>query len=217
MNLRNNRLFLQLVFRWRNYLDKHSYNFGKNNRVLLKGVNVGNRIHVRGSNNEITADNGSVVKNSLLHILGSNNKIIIGEKAFVSGAELWVEDNNCLIEIGTNTFVGHHSHIACTEDGSEIIIGSNGMVSSYCQIRTGDSHSITDLNGKRINPASSVHIGNHCWLGEGCKILKGVTIGCDSVISTGAIVTKSFGTNVLLGGLPARVLKESINWNEKRL
>lgn len=48
-------------------------------------------------------------------------------------------------------------------------------------------------------------------------MLKGVSIGCDSVVSTGAVVTKSFGRNVLVGGVPAKVLKEDIEWSEKRL
>lgn len=73
------------------------------------------------------------------------------------------------------------------------------------------------MKGNRINTASSVNIGNHCWLGEGCKVMKGVTLGYDTVVSTGAIVTKSFSNNVLVGGVPARILKDNINWDEKRL
>ena len=91
------------------------------------------------------------------------------------------------------------------------------MLSSYVQIRTGDSHSILDMEGSRINLAASVEIGDHCWLGEACKVMKGVTLGRDSVVSTGAIVTKSFGSNVLVGGMPAKVLKTNINWDEKRI
>jgi acetyltransferase-like isoleucine patch superfamily enzyme len=143
--------------------------------------------------------------------------IVSSYGAYLSGVELYIEDNNCTIEIGANTYIGHHSHLACTEDGSTLKIGSMCMLSSYVQIRTGDSHSILDKDGSRINPAASVTIDDHCWLGEGCKVMKGVTLGSDTVVSSGAIVTKSFGSNVLLGGIPAKVLKENINWDEKRL
>ena len=148
--------------------------------------------------------------------LGYDNEVVLKANSYVSSAELWVENNGCHLEIGVCTFVGHHSHLACTEDGSRLIVGGDGMISSYVQIRTGDSHSIVDMEGHRINQAQSVMIGNHCWIGEGAKVMKGVTLEGDDVVSTGAIVTKSFGKNVLLGGIPAKVLKENINWKSER-
>ena len=217
MNLRNNPIVRQLVFLFRGFMDKISYTIGKNNKKSISGVSVFNKYHVRGSNNLIKSGKGSVIKKCLIHIQGSNNKIYIGENACISGAELWIEDNNCTIRIGDDTFVGHHSHLACTEDNSELVIGNNCMLSSYVQVRTGDSHSILDMNGVRINKASSVLIGNHCWIGEGSKVLKGVELANDVVVSTGAIVTKSFSNNVLLGGIPAKIIKEQITWDSKRI
>ena len=155
--------------------------------------------------------------NSLVKISGNNNEVVLRANSYVSGAELWVENDGCLLEIGGGTFVGHHSHLACTEDGSKLQVGRDGMISSYVQVRTGDSHSIVDMEGNRINKAQSVMIGDHCWIGEGSKILKGVTLEGDDIVSTGAIVTKSFGRNVLLGGIPAKVLKENVNWDSRRL
>ena len=143
--------------------------------------------------------------------------VILKAKSYVSGAELWVENNNCELSIGERTFVGHHSHLACTEDRSKLMVCDNGMISSHVQVRTGDSHSILDMDGNRINPAQSVIIGSHCWLGEGSKVMKGVTLESDDIVSTGAIVTKSFGKNVLLGGIPAKVLKENVTWDKYRL
>ena len=154
--------------------------------------------------------------NSLVKISGNNNEVVLKANSYVSGAELWVENNGCHWEIGGGTFVGHHSHLACTGDGCCLSVGANGMISSYVQIRTGDSHSIVDLDGHRLNLEKSVKIGDHCWLGEGSKVLKGVTLEGDNVVSTGAIVTKSFNRNVLLGGIPAKVLKENINWKSER-
>lgn len=170
-----------------------------------------------GGNNSVLLDKDSVLFKSRIKINGNHNRVILHSGAYLSGVELYIEDNNCTIEIGANTYIGHHSHLACTEDGSTLKIGSMCMLSSYVQIRTGDSHSILDKDGSRINPAASVTIDDHCWLGEGCKVMKGVTLGSDTVVSSGAIVTKSFGSNVLLGGIPAKVLKENINWDEKRL
>lgn len=217
MSLRDITIIRKAVYIWRNWRNKHSYTSGKNNKIVNHGgVKVGSRIQIVGNGNKLIMEKGSMLLNSLVKISGNNNEVVLKANSYVSGAELWVENNGCTIEIGKCTFVGHHSHLACTEDGSRLIVGSDGMISSYVQIRTGDSHSIVDLEGKRINPAESVEIGNHCWIGEGAKVMKGVTLEGDDVVSTGAIVTKSFGKNVLIGGIPAKVIKESINWKGER-
>lgn len=217
MELKKNKLVRQLYYSYQNWLNGRSYNHGRNNHIINDGYRINSRVHFQGDNNQVVINQLGGVKKSLLHISGNNNKIIIGEGALLSGTELWIEDNDCVIEIGANTFVGHHSHLACTENGSRLTIGDDCMLSSYVQVRTGDSHSILDMEGNRINPAQSVHIGNHCWIGEGAKVLKGVTLNSDVVVSTGAIVTKSFDSNVLLGGIPAKIIKENITWDSKRL
>lgn len=217
MEIKRIKIVRQLYYTYQNWLSKRSYNKGKDNSIVIDGYKVKSRIQIQGVNNQVVISEMGGVKNALLHIVGNNNKIIIHEGALVSGAELWIEDNNCMIEIGKNTFVGHHSHLACTENDSHLMIGDDCMLSSYVQVRTGDSHSILDLEGNRINQAQSVHIGNHCWIGEGAKVLKGVSLDHDVVVSTGAIVTKSFDSNVSLGGIPAKVIKENITWDKQRL
>jgi acetyltransferase-like isoleucine patch superfamily enzyme len=218
MSLKDFRWIRKAVYLWRNCRNRHSYKSGKNNRVVnYGGIRIGSRIQVSGNGNKIVLEKGCMLLNSLIKIQGNNNEVILKGNSYVSGAELWVEDNHCTLSIGERTFVGHHSHLACTEDGSKLLVGNDGMISSYVQVRTGGSHSIVDMEGNRINKAQSVFIGSHCWLGEGSKVLKGVTLEGDDVVSTGSIVTKSFGKNVLLGGVPAKVIKEKINWNSERL
>lgn len=215
--IKKNRYVRTLAFRYRNWRENRSFTSGSGHKIEKKGVCVNSIIQISGDNNSVLLDNDSVHYRSKIKINGQNNRVILHIGAYLSGTELYIEDSNCTIEIGSNTYIGHHSHLACTEDGSTLKIGSQCMLSSYVQVRTGDSHSILDMEGHRINPAASVKIDDHCWLGEGCKVLKGVSIGCDSVVSTGAVVTKSFGRNVLVGGVPAKVLKEDIEWSEKRL
>ena len=213
--LKSNRILRTLVFRYRHWLEKRSFIRGIGNKFDNKGIRVASRIQVKGTDNLIINESGSVIYQSVIKIKGINNRVILHEGAYVSGAELYIEDNDCTIEIGAHTYIGHHSHLACTE-GCTLKIGGGCMLSSYIQIRTGDSHSITDMDGNRINYGADVTIGNHCWIGEGAKILKGVTLEDDTVVGTGAIVTKSAGPNVLLSGVPARVIKENISWNEQR-
>ena len=218
MSLKDISWVRKTVYLWRNCRNKHSYRTGKNNRVVnLGGTRVSSRIQISGNGNMIVLEKGALLLNSLIRISGNNNLVILRANSYVSGAELWVENNNCELSIGERTFVGHHSHLACTESGSKLQVGCDGMISSYVRVRTGDSHSIVNMEGNRINKAQSVSIGDHCWLGEGSKVLKGVTLEGDDVVSTGAIVTKPFGKNVLLAGVPAKIIKENINWNSDRL
>lgn len=218
MNLREIGLLRKAYYVWRNILGRYSFKHGKNNVIEnWGGQKVNSRIQITGNGNKVVMGKGALLLNSLIKISGNNNLVVLKTNSYVSGAELWVEDNQCIISIGERTFVGHHSHLACTEDNSKLIVGDDGMISSYVQIRTGDSHSILDMDGNRINQAQSVIIGNHCWIGEGSKVMKGVVLEGDDIVSTGAIVTKSFVKNVLLGGIPAKVLKENVKWDKKRI
>lgn len=203
---------------WHDWLNRHSFTIGSNNVLNnLGGIRIKTRIQISGNDNRIVIEKGSKLINTLIKISGSRNEVVLKAYSHLSGVELWIEDDQCKIIIGERTSVGHHSHLACTENGSELIVGDDGMISAHVQIRTGDSHSIIDNNGNRINYARSVIIGDHCWIGEGAKVMKGVILEGDDVISTGSIVTHSFGRNLLIGGVPARVLKERISWDSRRL
>lgn len=206
-----------LVELWHNYRDKHSYNKGNNNCIIKRGVIINTRFQVRGDGNKVVIEDGCVLKNCLVYIAGNNNKIVLHAGSFVYGSDLYVEDNGCRLIVGENSFIGSHSHLACTENGREILIGRNCLISANVQIRTGDSHSIYDYDGKRINYGKSVRVGDHVWIGEGAKILKGVVLQDDTVVGTGSIVTKSFDEkNIIVAGAPAKIIREFVKWDYNR-
>ena len=213
--LKSNRLIRNLVYRFRALRESRSYCAGRNNKVSMQGVRVGSKIQVNGYGNRVIVNNGAVLKKTKLFIQGNNNKIVIYSNAYLEGTVIHIEDNNCLVEIGERTFIGP-SHLACTEDGRSIVIGKDCMLSSNINIRTGDSHSIIDMEGKRINSAQSVSIGDHCWIGEGAKIMKGVTLHNDTIVASGSIVTHSFSANVIVAGNPAKIIKDNVTWDSKR-
>lgn len=92
----------------------------------------------------------------------------------------------------------------------EIIIG-NG-------VRIGRGVSIRDWNGSHViinnhyRNHAPVHIGDRVWLCTGCSIMPGVTIGEGSVVAANATVTKDVPPHCLVGGSPARIIKENIEW-----
>jgi len=170
-----------------------------------------------GSTNHISFGEFSKIGSVRLKIIGDNNTIIIGKHCRIMDSELWIEDNNCVISIGDFTTV-ESAHIAVTESNSKIRIGEDCMLAKKIVIRTGDSHSIIDLeSNKRINYAKSVQIGNHVWVGERSTILKGVNIEDDVIIGTGAIITTDCPANVIMAGVPAKILRTNVTWKRERI
>jgi acetyltransferase-like isoleucine patch superfamily enzyme len=157
------------------------------------------------------------VENYSVKIYGNNNKIMIGENCQMKDGELWMEDDNNEIIIGAHTTIQQNTQLAAIE-GCKIVIGEDCMFSSDIVVRTGDSHSIIDADNKRINNSADVQIGNHCWVGFWAMIMKGTVIPHNTLIGAGAIVIKHFDQeNTIITGVPARVIKENVNWMRARI
>jgi len=206
-------------------------------RLLLGEADL--RQHIRGEGNEIRAEKAGL-SNVELDIIGNRNRILIGEGCILNnlkirlrgsghlielgrncrvsrGGVFWFEDDDCELHIGRDTTLVEVS-IAVTEAGSRVDIGEGCMLANDIDIRTGDSHSILDAaSGSRINFAQDVSIRNSVWIAAHAIILKGVTIGENSVVAAGAVVTKSCEPGSLLAGNPARVVKTGIAWRRERL
>ena len=85
-------------------------------------------------------------------------------------------------------------------------------------VRIGRNVSIRDFNGPHAIISDTykilapVHIENHVWLCSGCTIMPGVTVGEGAVVAANSTVTKDVPPHSLVGGTPAKVLKENIEW-----
>ena len=91
--------------------------------------------------------------------------------------------------------------------GNGVSIGDRTLISWDCCIMDRDYHAIG--GSENMKP---VHIGKHVWIGCKATILKGVTIGDGAVIAAGAVVTKDVPANAVVGGNPAKIIKENVSW-----
>lgn len=119
----------------------------------------------------------------------------------------------CRINVNKNAtltlksgFIGHDSVIDCFE---HICIGEQCAISERVMIRDSNNHM---LNHEGYQITAPIHIGNHVWIGMGATILSGVTIGDGAVIAAGAVVTKNVPPNTLVGGVPAKVIRDHVEW-----
>ena len=107
------------------------------------------------------------------------------------------------ITVGNNVFI----NAGCKfQDQGGIAIGDGTFIGHNTVLATLD-HDIDPDKRHLLYPAP-IHIGNKVWIGAGVVITKGVTIGDNSVIAAGAVVTHDIPANVIAAGVPAKVIKE---------
>lgn len=142
---------------------------------------------------EIGKSNYGIVN---LKIFGTHSDVIIGNNFSCWGVE-----------------------IRCHEKNTSVSIGDDCLFSEDILIYPTDVHTVYDLDtGKILNLGEPIKIGNHVWCNRDVKILKGSLIGSNVVITSNSLVIKNKIddiNNVIIGGIPAKILKRNINWSRE--
>ncbi|MBR2877278.1 MAG: sugar O-acetyltransferase [Clostridia bacterium] len=125
---------------------------------------------------------------------------------------------NCYIEPPLHSnWGGRHVHLgnnvycnfnATLVDDTHIYIGDYTMLGPNVVIATAGHPVLPELREQALQYNLPVHIGKNCWLGAGVIVLPGVTIGDNTVIGAGSVVTKDIPSNVVAVGNPCKVLRE---------
>jgi acetyltransferase-like isoleucine patch superfamily enzyme len=142
---------------------------------------------------------------TVLNILGTLK--INGDFSIGKGCRFDIGSKGEVI-IGKGGYITANSYFIIMH---KLIIGDNCAISWDCQFLDEDFHEIIYDKKRQIDP--SIRIGNHVWIGCGVKIYKGSTIPDNCVVASNSVIKGKFTTqNALIGGNPARILKENIHW-----
>ncbi|HFK1762452.1 hypothetical protein AT258_23470 [Bacillus wiedmannii] len=121
------------------------------------------------------------------------------------GGKIFMLSNNCVI--GNNVWLGDNIKIY-NSDPSRVEIGDNVDIAPNCTLCTG-THDIGTIEQRAgEGRLGNIVINSGTWLGINSVIIAGVTLGTGNVIAAGSVVIKNTKNNVLMGGVPARVLKK---------
>lgn len=114
-------------------------------------------------------------------------------------------------------FGGHHCHFGknvyanynlTAVDDTHIYVGDNTMIAPNVILASAAHPLDPEERRKGYQYNKPVHIGKNCWLGAGVIVVPGVSIGDDTVIGAGSVVTKDIPSGVVAVGNPCRVIKE---------
>lgn len=108
------------------------------------------------------------------------------------------------IDIGDHVLISPGTRILSSD---HVIIGSNTMIAGEVYVSDSDWHDVYDRTSEQ-DAHRPIVLEDNVWLGYGVKVCKGVTIGENSAIGAGSVVSKSIPANVIAAGNPARVVRE---------
>jgi acetyltransferase-like isoleucine patch superfamily enzyme len=113
------------------------------------------------------------------------------------------------IKIGNNVGIGEFAYLG---GGGGLDIGDGCIIGQYFSCHP-ENHCHDEINVPiRLQGVhrKGIKIGKNCWIGSKVTILDGVEIGDGCIIAAGAVVTTSFPSNAIIGGVPAKILKSRI-------
>lgn len=134
---------------------------------------------------------------------------LVKEAFGATGEQVYVEPN-FIFDYGYNIYVGENFYANFNNvflDTCPIRIGKNCMFGPNVQLYTA-THPLEPVKrNSGLEAGKPITIGDNVWLGGSAVLTPGVTLGNNVVVAAGAVVTKSFPDNVVIGGNPAKIIK----------
>lgn len=151
-----------------------------------------------------------MIEGSALNFGGSNSVCYISRTRHRVRVMIGLH-NGTNVYLGKNMYINNTLQVLAAEHQS-VFVGDDCLISHGVMIRTADPHLIYDCETlTRVNPASSVIVGDHVWIGQEVLILKGTLIGSGSIIGAKTVISgKMVNSNTVWAGDPARCIKEGV-------
>jgi acetyltransferase-like isoleucine patch superfamily enzyme len=157
--------------------------------LRARGVEVGSMPYLRGR----------------LPLITNSGRMSVGDSFRADGLQFrshFDTGPDGFLEIGDGVFVNRGVALHASQ---HVRIGDNVFVGDLSAIYDSNFHEVEPGRGVEVKP---VHIGRNVWIGRAAIVLPGVSIGDHSVVAAGSVVTRSVPEGALVGGNPARQLRE---------
>jgi acetyltransferase-like isoleucine patch superfamily enzyme len=118
--------------------------------------------------------------------------------------ELQARYSNSRIVIGNNVLTNNNVFICAA---NSVIIGDYSLIGQNVIMMDHEAHDISPEKRRLVGEIGEIIIGKNVWIGNNVSILKNSKIGNNSIIATGAVVCGVFPDNVIIGGIPAKIIK----------
>lgn len=132
--------------------------------------------------------------------LGENAQLCINGRFTMHGHSSIMVHNDAKLIIGNNTYL-NGGNIDCSY---QITIGNDCAIADEVRIMDNSWHS--------NNSIGDIVIGNQVWIATRAMILPGVKIGDGAIVAAGALVTKDVPAKCMVAGVPAKIIKENVEW-----
>ncbi len=147
-------------------------------------------------------------KKQYFSMLDDGVLILKGHSIFAEGVAFTIGGT---VVIGDHVCANNNFRISCR---SRIDIGNDVLIGWNVNMLDADNHTIHYLDGE-TNAPSPIIIGNKVWIGALSKFLKGSGISDNCVVAYNSLITKRFNdSNCIIGGAPAKVIKEIRSWEK---
>ncbi len=172
--------------------------------MIAKGVPIFFRVSILRIKGIKLGENNFVDRHC--RFVKGKGKIIIGDRnEFIHGVLLMTYGGS--IVIGNDCSINPYTIIYGHEEG--VMIGNNVLIAGHCMLIP-STHNFDKWDmpiNQQGETSKRIVIEDNVWLGTGCKILNGVTIGKGAIVAAGSVVTKSVEAYSIVGGLPAKLIK----------